>query len=253
MIPLNGGRQSAQTVKTLEEYWRDKHYLIINEMSMVSRPFLAKLSNIISRARTGANDNSSVLPFGGLNVILVGDFHQFPLVATKASAPLFWPCNVERDTDELLGHRIYEQFDVMVRLKTQVRVTDPGWLDLLQHVWNGSCSEHHINMLRGLVLDNATCPPTDFCSSPWKDAVLVTPHHAVHMQWNSMTAYEQANMENISLISCPAQDSVGGRALTLPEKFAVAANPKSGHGHNRQERGGLSDEVVLAIGMCVMV
>ncbi|KIO13324.1 hypothetical protein M404DRAFT_18813 [Pisolithus tinctorius Marx 270] len=223
-------------------------------MSMVSRPFLAKLSNIISRAHTGADDNSSVLPFGGLNIILVGDFHQFLLVATKASAPLFWPCNMERDTeDELLGRHIYEQFDVVVRLKTQVRVTDPRWLDLLQHIRNGSCSKHHINMLWGLVLDNATCPPTDFHSSPWKDVVLVTPRHAVHMQWNSMTAYEQANMENILLISCPAQDSVGGRALTLPEKFAVAANPKSGRGCNRQQWGGLLDKVVLAIGMHVMV
>ncbi|KIN95181.1 hypothetical protein M404DRAFT_61517, partial [Pisolithus tinctorius Marx 270] len=47
MIPLNGGKQSAQTMKKLEDYWHDKSYLIIDEMSMLSRPFLAKLSNII--------------------------------------------------------------------------------------------------------------------------------------------------------------------------------------------------------------
>ncbi|KIN94791.1 hypothetical protein M404DRAFT_98806, partial [Pisolithus tinctorius Marx 270] len=78
-------KQSAQTMKRLEEYWHDKHYLIIDEMSMVSRPFLAKLSHIICRARTGT----------------------------------------------VLGRRIYEEFDVVVRLKSQVRVTDAEWVDLL--------------------------------------------------------------------------------------------------------------------------
>jgi len=36
MLLLHGGKQSAKTMKALEAYWRDKHYLIIDEMSMVS-------------------------------------------------------------------------------------------------------------------------------------------------------------------------------------------------------------------------
>lgn len=75
-------------------------------------------SNILQlehgRRRTDATTTDH--PFGGVNVILVGDFHQFLPVATKASAPLFWPCQVEKDThEELVGRRIYEQFDVVVR------------------------------------------------------------------------------------------------------------------------------------------
>ncbi|KIO11182.1 hypothetical protein M404DRAFT_20672 [Pisolithus tinctorius Marx 270] len=247
IIPGEGGVGKSKTIQTIT----DNFYRHGIGGMLVKAAYTGIAASVIDGKTL---HNIAVLPFGGLNVILVSDFHQFPPVATKASVPLFWPCNVEKDTeDELLGRRIYEQFDIVVQLKTQVRVTDPEWHDLLQHVHNGSCSEHLINMLRGLVLDNATCPPTNFHSSPWNDAVLVTPRHAVRMQWNSMTAYERANTENITLISCPALDTVGGRALTLPEKFAVAANPKSGRGCNRQERGGLSDDVVLAIGMCVMV
>jgi ABC-type dipeptide/oligopeptide/nickel transport system ATPase component len=41
MIPLNGQRQSAQTLKKLELLWKDKQYLIIDEISMVSRQFFA--------------------------------------------------------------------------------------------------------------------------------------------------------------------------------------------------------------------
>jgi len=44
-----------------------------------------------------------------------------------------------------------------------------------------------------------------------------------------------------------------GRQLTLEEKFAIAAKPKTGWGKNRQERAGLADEVDITVGMEIMV
>jgi len=55
------------------------------------------------------------------------------------------------------------------------------------------------------------------------------------------------------LIKCPAFDTIQGRKLTLEEKFAVVAKPKSGRGRNRREHAKLADEVEIAIGMEVMV
>ena len=142
MIPINGGKQSAVTMKSLEDYWNNKHYLIIDEISMVSREFFAKLSNIIAHARADHTMLSDD-PFGGLNIILVGDFHQFLPVVSKPSALLYWPCKPEKDNEmEILGRKLYEQFDTVVRLKTQVRITDPEWVDLLQHARHGRCKEH---------------------------------------------------------------------------------------------------------------
>ena len=46
---------------------------------------------------------------------------------------------------------LYEQFAI-VRLKTQIRVTDPEWLDLLQHVWHGKLNEMHITTHEGCPL-----------------------------------------------------------------------------------------------------
>jgi len=46
---------------------------------------------------------------------------------------------------------------------------------------------------------------------------------------------------------------VQGRQLTLEEKFAVAAKPKTGRGKNHHDRAGLADEVEVAVGMEVMV
>jgi len=252
-LPLQGEKQSAQTIQALEIFWRNKHYLIVDEISMVSREMFAKLSSIISRAKTSETCASDE-PFGGVNVILVGDFHQFPPVATKPSAALYWCCNPMKDKDkELLGRKLYEQFEVVIRLQTQVRVTDPEWLDLLQHVRYGNCDEKHMNMLRKLTLTHETCPATDFTTLPWKDAVLVTPRHAVRMKWNSWIAKVRTQSDGMTLINCPAFDTIQGRRLTLEEKFAVATKAKTGRGRNRREHGGLADEVDIAVGMEVMV
>ena len=147
--------------------------------------------------------------FGGLNVILVGDFHQFPPVATKPSAALYCRCNPAKDTqNDLLGRKLYEQFDTIIRLKTQVRVTDPEWLDLLQHIRHGNCNERHIAMLRQVIVTHNDCPVTDFTTSPWKDALLVTLRHAVRMKWNNMTTKTHTHALGITLIKCPAFDTV---------------------------------------------
>ena len=108
-------------------------------------------------------------------------------------------------------------------------------------------------MLRSLVLTHEECPPTDFSSAPWRDALLVTPRHAVRMKWNLMCAKARTQAHGQTLINCPAMDTVQGRKLTLEERFAVAAKPKTGRGKNRRERAGLADEVDIAIGMEVMV
>ena len=253
MIPLNGAKQSAQTIKALETYWHDKHYLIIDEISMVSREMFAKLSNIIGRARAG-QVFSSEEPFGGLNVILVGDFHQFPPVASGTSSPLYVPCNPSKDSAlDMLGRKLYEQFDVVVRLTTQVRVTDQVWVDLLRRARHGECHEDDLKTLRGLVLTGSQCPPTDFSCPPWNEAVLVTPRHAVRMKWNSMTAQSKTWGLGLTLLMCAAFDTVEGRPLNLEEKVALATKPKRGSRNKRHEHGGLPDEVELALGMEVMV
>jgi hypothetical protein len=98
-MPLKGVR-SAKTMKKLAKFWRDKKYLIINEVSMLSRQFLAKLSKIITTVFSSNKNGDSNMPFGGLNVILVGDFHQFPPVVSKRGAPLYYPNNPHFDNTD---------------------------------------------------------------------------------------------------------------------------------------------------------
>lgn len=121
-IPIKGGKQSGQTIKKLRKYWRERKYLFIDEVSMLSRSFLTKLCWIISTAMESKEDEV----FGGLNVVLVGDFHQFPPVIAHRSAPLYWPANSRHDSeDDIFGRKIYEQLTTVVQLHQQIRIQDP--------------------------------------------------------------------------------------------------------------------------------
>jgi hypothetical protein len=58
-------------------------WLTIDEMSMLTTPLLVLLSQATGVVRTGLDPVDASVPFGGLNVILLGDFHQFPPVASS--------------------------------------------------------------------------------------------------------------------------------------------------------------------------
>jgi len=120
---------------------------------------------------------------------------------------------------------------------------DKPWLDLLQHIQRGDCTEEQLSMLHRLVLTHEECPPTDFPSAPCSDALLVTPRHAVRMKWNLMCAKARTQAHGQMLINCPALDTIQGQQLTMEERFAVAAKPKTGWGKNQREHAGLADEV----------
>jgi hypothetical protein len=247
-IPVKGRKQSAQTLKKLREFWRTKRYLIIDEVSMLSRCFFARFSRIISTAMEVMNEQI----FGGLNVILVGHFHQFPPVVARRSAPLYWPADSRHDSEEdILGRKIFEQFSTVVRLNKQVRVRDEIWHDVLQHVRYGNCQQHHIDIIKKLVITNPDCSPTDYNSFPWKDARLVTPRHAVRTQWNSAAIKKHCAQTRNRLYVCPAEDMINGRPVTNEEKIAIMTRVKGSN--SQMDRGGLMKEIELAIGAPVMV
>ena len=166
----------------LQIFWKDYTYLVIDEMSMISKSFLAQLSRIISSAKATGDSVGQAASFGGINVILCGDFHQFPPVASPPNEALYFPAIPQRDSvDALIGRTIYEEFELVVLLKEQIRCTDPVWLDFLQHLRYGRVQEQHIHMLRRLVLGDSNASPTDFATEPWQDASLVTPRHKVRI------------------------------------------------------------------------
>ena len=66
--------QGQARYKRLVLDWEGVEYLILNEISMVGRRSLGHIDDLLRQARN--ND----LPFGGINIILVGDHGQLPPV-----------------------------------------------------------------------------------------------------------------------------------------------------------------------------
>ena len=74
--------------------------------------------------------------------------------------------------------------------------------------------------------------------------MLVTSRHAVRMKWNSVTALSNIRRLGLTLIICPAFDTVQGHQLNLKEKFVLATKFKGGSRNERHEHG-LPDEACI--------
>ena len=253
MISLTNSSRtlSDESKRKLQNFWRDYTYLVINEMSMISKSFLALLSQMISTAKATDEFAGQAASFGGINAILCGDFHQFPPVVTPPYEALYFPANTQKNSvDALLGRTIYEEFETVMVLKEQIRCTDPEWHDFLQHLHYGRVQEHHVHMLRTLVLGDSHMPPTDFKSEPWQDASLVTPHHKVRIRWNELALRKHCQRTHHQVFICHAEDTIKGRALSRREKNALQNRSSVTKKKARQELPGM---IELALGMKVMV
>ncbi|KAJ7339305.1 hypothetical protein DFH08DRAFT_915798 [Mycena albidolilacea] len=205
---------------------------------MLGKLFLARLSRNISIGKGGLSTQS----FGGINVIICGDFHQFSPVAVRPSEALFYPIDAAWDSlESKLGWTIYEEFSTVVILKEQMRVTDAVWLDFLHHLRVGGVQKHHLVMLRTLIVGKeCDVESANFEIPPW----LVTPRHAVRAQWNSAAVRKMCKDTGHRLFICSAEDTYQGRPLNLPEKK---------NGRREMKMKDLPNFIKLAIGMKVLV
>ena len=246
---------SDESKVKLQQFWQHISYLIIDELSMLAKKFLAVLSHNISIAKMVQGQPVKSKSFGGINVILYSDFYQFPPVATSPSEALYFPSKPERESaDSQLGGAIYMEFVTVVILKEQMRVTDPVWHNFLNHLHYGQVQEQHLKMLQTLIITNKNCHPTDFQSPPWNTAHLVTPHHAVQRLWNEEFLHKFSSSMGEKIITCKAEDTIKGELLTLWERYALAARGTGGRECGKQQASqDLPEMIDIAIGMKVMV
>jgi hypothetical protein len=86
-------------------------WLFVDEASMCTVDLMTLLSQVVGKVRMGDRAADSAVPFGGLNIVLIGDFHQFPPVGRKASA--LYSTLFSRNT-AVVGKAIYSQFQIVI-------------------------------------------------------------------------------------------------------------------------------------------
>jgi len=105
---------------------------------------------------------------------------QYHAMATSTISPVghpksaFYSLSLSRNT-AVVGKAIYMQFETVINLCQQMRMTDQTWIGILQRAREGDCSELDIKEIRKLILTNPNCNVPNFDKPPWNDAVLVTP------------------------------------------------------------------------------
>ncbi|XP_023226143.1 ATP-dependent DNA helicase PIF1-like isoform X2 [Centruroides sculpturatus] len=117
--------------KDVVQQWRKCNHLIIDEISMIDGQFFQKLERI---ARIVRNNQK---PFGGIQLILSGDFLQLPPV-TKGS---------EKCTFCFQSEAWRNCINVSLELTQVMRQKDEKFIRILQDIRVGRCTEETTNIL----------------------------------------------------------------------------------------------------------
>jgi len=118
------------------ERWKKTKVLIIDETSMLHRDLFDKI-DVIAKSIRG-----NLQPFGGLQVILVGDFYQLPPVSENE----YDPSDVYAFNAAAWDNTIDRTFNL-----TQVfRQKDERFIEMLNNMRIGELTQENINMIRKL-------------------------------------------------------------------------------------------------------
>lgn len=119
--------------KSVVSRWANTDILVVDEISMMSKKYFELMDGIGKRIRN--NDK----PFGGLQLIFLGDFHQLPPVGDSAA-----------DTDKFCFESSLwlQTFPQVILLKKIFRQKDKLFTKVLQQVRNGGISRNTHDILK---------------------------------------------------------------------------------------------------------
>jgi ATP-dependent DNA helicase PIF1 len=122
--------------KKTKNNWKGIHIIIIDEVSMMSKKIFEVLEELSRYARLNSK------PFGGLQVILTGDFFQLPPIGSMNEPDTSAFC-----FESPLWHTVIP-LDNHIELNTMFRQKDPKYIEILSQVRRGELSKENTHILR---------------------------------------------------------------------------------------------------------
>lgn len=239
------GNASASVQKRRTANIGPSRYLILDECSMATKELIGRTSTICSHVATVGDKPGCDRYFGGMNVVLCGDFHQFPPVG-QPNAALYVRNAPGANSYAVLGHHLYTQFTTVVTLKQQIRVRDTRWMELLDRLRVGGCNADDMEELQKLRLDLDTNPRVDFNAPGWNSSILITPRNSVRRKWNRAAIRRHCKTQGTRLYSCPAEDTIAGVPLSNEQLLRIARM-------DSKRTSNLEHRVEIAVGMKAMI
>ncbi len=132
---------TRDSVKRLSHRQRDQYLkldtIIIDEISMVRADLLDCIDAFMRI--NGSNDK---LPFGGAQIIFIGDLYQLPPVVTHSEAAMF---KVNYESEYFFDADVFKEMELeFVELDKHYRQTDDSFIKILNAIRNGSATESDI-------------------------------------------------------------------------------------------------------------
>jgi ATP-dependent DNA helicase PIF1 len=128
--------KQAMKNKKSRNAWKSTQILIIDEASMMSM----KIFDILNTLGQTARNNSE--PFGGIQIVMVGDFYQLPPIETYSEPETGMFCFESQDY-----FKIFPKENHIV-LKKIFRQTDPAYIKILNEIREGELSEESKETLK---------------------------------------------------------------------------------------------------------
>lgn len=122
--------------------WKNTQILILDEVSMLSK----KVFDIIEEI--GRRVKHSDLPFGGMQVVFIGDFFQLPPVGSHSEPDTGKFCFESPIWNQVFSNENH------IELKTIFRQQDSTYIDILQEIRKGEITQESIDLLSKYVKRN---------------------------------------------------------------------------------------------------
>ena len=131
------GREKRKIISSID-------LLIIDEISMVRADLLDAVDSVLRRYR------DHYLPFGGVQLLMIGDLAQLTPVTTPEDERLLKPYY---DTPYFFGSKALAQTDyVTIQLEHVYRQQDSSFIDILNHIREGRPTEADLQRLNSRVV-----------------------------------------------------------------------------------------------------
>ena len=236
------GLNTPSIERTLQARFEKVKTIIIDEVSMIGCRQLARISKALSRGKLVG----STIPFGGVDIIFLGDFIQFRPVK---DTPLYssWS-KLKKMKNSLsaiqmhLGAHFWSQLNNIILLTEQMRCTDTVYLELLNRLREGKCTESDITLLNGRVVG----PNVDITS--FVDVPIITPGNQLVMAVNDLFI-DRYSHETLVYVS-KSEDYRGKKNSGRSVPKQVADKIKNWPATSTQ---GLPRELKLFVGMPIMI
>ena len=156
------GREKRKIIASLD-------LLIIDEISMVRADLLDAIDSVLRRFR------DRYRPFGGVQLLMIGDLQQLTPVLTSEDEKLLKPYY---DTPYFFGSKALAQLEyVTIQLEKVFRQQDEAFLSILNQIRDGSPTPETMSRL------NARCVP-GFVPKPDEGYIRLTTHNQLANNYN---------------------------------------------------------------------